>query len=386
MKKLALVCMLIVLASSCFAIGIMPPSLFINFEPGKNFTFNFLVLDVKYDKVKIENYVRESTLSQYVNLGPLEKVGNDKATFNVTLSLPNKIDTPGVHRILVGVRELPLEEKQGIGAFAAVQAIIDVLVPWSGEYLKVDLIPQNLAVNSTGTFKIKLSNWGTVNTTTSLKLLIMDLNKAILSTISVADNVFIESFETKEFSVDVNSTGYAEGAYLAVAIAKTKLKEYSSEEKKFMIGSLKLKILDFTKTVIQDKINPFKIKIKSYWNDIISDVYAEVQISKDGIVIDSFKSASCDIKPWSEADIVAYWDTSGIEAGAYLANITVFYQNKEEHASGYVIVRAKKEVPVALIVGGFILLVVIVNIIIWIMLVRKQRREEKSTKRKTKRK
>ena len=386
MKKLALMCMFIVLASSCFAIGIMPPSLFINFEPEKNHTFNFLVLDVKYDKVKIENYVRESYLSKYVTLGALEKVGNDKATFNVTLSLPDKVDVPGVHRILVGVKELPLEEKRGIGAFAAVQAIIDVLVPWSGEYLKVDLIPQNLAVNSTGTFKIKLSNWGTANTTASLKLLIMDLNKVILSTISVADNIFIKSFETKEFEVSVNSTGYAEGAYLAVAIAKTKLKEYSSEEEKFMIGSLKLKILDFTKTVIQGKINPFKIKVKSYWNDIISDVYAEVQISKDGIVVDTFKSPSYEIKPWNKLDIVTYWDTSGIEPGAYLANITVFYQNKEEHASGYIIVKAKKEIPVALIVGGFILLVIIANIIIWIVLLRKQKEGEKSAKRKTKRK
>ena len=119
------------------ALGVRPAKIELNFQPGFERTFDFTVLSNSPD-TKYELYVK-GDLADYVTLDKSEVIGSQ--TFRATLKLPSVIDVPGKHRILVGVRQEYDEELvgTGIGTAVAIQAAIDVYVPYPGKYVDVSL-------------------------------------------------------------------------------------------------------------------------------------------------------------------------------------------------------------------------------------------------------
>ncbi|MBN2330691.1 MAG: hypothetical protein JXC85_02650 [Candidatus Aenigmarchaeota archaeon] len=306
------------------ALGLSPSSFVLDFEPNLNKTFFISVRSTKdldiYVKGDLQEYfkVEKTFLDCPCNLEP----------FRVDINLPEKLDRPGIHETRVGVIETIPSEGGTIGARAAFEGVYIFKVPYPGRYVKIDLKADSVKVGDTVSFLVTANSAGTENVTGTLKLEIFDSNGVKKATL-YSDNNFVESKKSIEIRLSWDTEGMVEGIYTAKATFEYGGDEPAVMEKGFRVGDILIRIIDvLNNETVEDEIAKFVVKVESFWNSRINDVYAALDVRKDGRNVGESKSSNVNVEPWSVEDMNIYWDTSGIEPGTYDAIITVYYQNK----------------------------------------------------------
>jgi len=133
---------------------------------------------------------------------------------------------------------------------------------------------------------------------------------------------------TETLTAQWNTSGVNPGVYRAIATVVYD-ENTATTEVQFKVGELLIKIVDVVvEDIVQRSIGRFDIQIESFWNELISDVYAEVKILDGETVIESIKTESVDMEPWAKKTIKAYWDTKGVEVGSYDARVILHYADK----------------------------------------------------------
>ncbi|MCG2720106.1 MAG: hypothetical protein L6266_05275, partial [Nanoarchaeota archaeon] len=80
-----------------------------------------------------------------------------------------------------------------------------------------------------------------------------------------------------------------------------------------------------TKNYELGDIAKMDVVLRSTWNEIIKNVFAELVIKdKEGDPVGELKTANRDYAPQEEAAISAYWDTYGLSEGTYYGNLIVY--------------------------------------------------------------
>mgnify|MGYP001577647021 CR=1 FL=1 len=97
--------------------------------------------------------------------------------------------------------------------------------------------------------------------------------------------------------------------------------------KSLVIGNPEVEISYFDKYFIAYKVNQYTLDLLNKWNKIITNVYVDVRVLKDGREIDSFRTKSVDIEGEMIRRISDYLDAKDKGPGRYTFEMSVKFWN-----------------------------------------------------------
>lgn len=332
-KKLIFAILIIITILSIkevYAIGITPGRTTINFEPNLKQDIKFTIINSEYKDMKVV-LSAEGELAKYIILHNVLidfKAGEESKSFYYTINLPSSLETPGVNEVNIIAMELPVEAGQEgafIGATAAVATQLHVNVPYPGKYLTVDLKVEEAQSNEPAIFHIPVMNFGEEDILhAQASIEILGANNEKIVTIEGEDKS-INAKEKDEFVISWNAN-VNPGSYHAIVIVRYD-GEVARIEKNFNVGDL---MIDVNSIIVNNfrlgGIAKFNILVESKWNEKIKDVYGQMLIDdEEGNNIADFKTASVDVDAFARQEMIAYWDTEGINEGTYDGKIVLHY-------------------------------------------------------------
>lgn len=382
MKKIMLIILFLLAIPIVQAVGVGAPggpNKFVEFEPGKSVIFQYLLRSNRHGTIGYQ-FGAEGDLAKYLTFYPkqfdrIDSTGGTIHTpFSVGLDLPQVIDEPGIHEIWVTASEVA-PAGAGVIALSRIKFLIEVRVLFPGYKIEADLVAPNINENEVSNMKVSISNWGTypVNSIKA-KIDVFDDDKILVGTVYTnEDSIPVRGSTTLDSYFD--STGLPPGNYSATAEIEWD-GGIEIVDDTFLIGTKVVDVTNHTKTLFKDTINPFKINIKSRWNNKLNNVYAIVRLEgKD------FKTPSLNIDNLGETQLEAYIDTTGMERGNKEVQIVLYFENYQTVYTGEVEILNKplEEAPVAvntltISLILIVLLLVLLNILILLYLKRKKRR------------
>jgi hypothetical protein len=308
-------------ASSVFAVGLSNGDTTINFKPNLEVVIPFLVVNVKNGTT-----VRLSALGElkdYVTLSEMDSSGR----FNAIVNLPDKIETPGTHTVLIRAEEVSSTTQGTVSTVTAAQVPIRIKVPYPGSYMEMRFDVSDVKIGEPVDFLVSVTNLGEKDATAKGVIEIYNPDNEKVATVDTEEKT-IETTKTEKLYALWETNNIKDGEYRAVATVTYEGKSINAE-KTFRIGMFAINIIDCTKEFQKDSISPINIEIESGWNDKILDVYAEITITgSNKIRVASFKTPNTDVNPWERKTISTYWNTSGIGDDTYDAVITLHYAGK----------------------------------------------------------
>lgn len=356
---------------SAGSIGISPNGYDVNFEPGLEQNFSFSAASADPDR-SIGIYIK-GDLAEYVSLSKSSLIGS--GSFVVSISLPDEIEKPGKHRILVGVIEQAEEQNATIGSVAAVQAYIDVHVPYPGKYAEAEFSVSDINEGESAPYKLLIKNLGTDDFNVAPVIEFYSDEEKVKT--FFLENSLIKSKESKTFEGFFNTSDLKSGLYSVVAKM-----DYGGQpleiEKEFRVGTLFVNITDYSSKFVPGRINKFDIEIESLWNLEIENVYSEVSVTGEGDILDSFRTPSVNLKPWEKTNLTGFFDAENVTEGKYKAAITVYYGNSSNYKLVAIRVREPFELNWLYVTAGIVLLVFIAIVIYLVIKIRRLRKNAKS--------
>lgn len=325
-KKVFLIfaCFLTVILTSSMlnaSLGLTPAKRSLNFEPESKSVFEYRVSTDNPEQELI--LYSKGNLSEYVSLNKEKLTGGGR--FKATLNLPEEIEKPGRHRILIGVKEKIDKELATVGTSVVVQGVIYIHVPYPGRYVEIqNFKAENANAGEPVKFNFELINRGKENLTITPEIEVYSENKKEETL----------DFKTRELATgksiklkkELNTENYDSGEYHAKLIVDygNKTKEQTS----FRLGTLKADIINHTKKINLEGVKRFDIKAESKWNNEISDLYGIVTFYNGSSVISKIKTPSSSLEPWEKKEISGFLDTSNFSEKEYKTNITLKYSGK----------------------------------------------------------
>ena len=351
----------IILISTAYAIRISPDSIRIEFEPNLEKSFVFMIGGAS----KVEIY-KSGALSEYVQLD--KTILDDGSKFTVTVKLPDHITTPGDNIILIGAREY-VEKGGTVGGIAAIQTPIVIRVPYPGIYADMEMSIPDASVDEIIGITINIHNLGTDDIKSAKASIdIFDSDKILTKNVNT-NQASIKSRSEAELRTQLNTSGMKSGTYTAIANVYYD-ENNKTLEKNFRIGVLSVKVLNYTREFLRDKIGKFEIDAMSKWNSKIDDLYAEIKIFNGTKIIDTLKTPTASLEPWQVTKLSTFLDTTGLGEGIYNIKITIYYAGTSSTLDGEVYILKPEEsfiskyINITTILIVFVVLLIIFNAVI----------------------
>jgi methionine-rich copper-binding protein CopC len=322
-------------AGSAAAIGVTPGRTTVDFEPNLEKEVNFTILNNEHKSFNAFVYAEDElkdAITSDKNIVEFKETDKSK-TFTYKFKLPEKLQEPGDHWAKIIIMEMPSAteqkpESQVVLATTAVVHQLRVKVPYPGKYADLDLVVNEAEPNEDVNFFVKVFNIGSENIYKAFATVdILGATNEKIATVE-SEQIAVESKKTGEIAIpwkaEVNP-----GIYHAVVTVN-----YDGEvrkiEKNFAVGAMRVEIIDVkVRNFVLGGIAKFEINMENKWNQKISNVFAEIVMSSQaGDQVASFKSSAIDVDPLQRATLYAYWDTEGIEKGAYDAKLILHYGEK----------------------------------------------------------
>jgi len=363
MKKRGFACLivgLLVIFTLNFssALGIMPAIKEFNFEPGKRITITYTIIS-ENPSMPLQAYL-EGDFAEYASLSKESFVGG--GTFTLTINLPKEWDKPGRNRLVVGVRELQKQEEAPIGVSVDIRGVVYINVPYPGKYIEAILNIPNCNSGDEIPLELKLINRGKETLALNIEANFYSKNRELVYHTNFEPRT-MESGEEKTLRKMIDTKDFSPGDYsVEVAI------DYSGEKKivnkTLRVGSLSIGIKNFTQRIESGGLKKYFIDVESLWNDYITKVYADVNVSNSSYSM-VFRTPPTDLPAWGERRLEGYIDTTGME-GEYNSEITAYFEDKNITVNGKLLVYKKSEISDKLIfiIGGLIA-VLIVGVVVY---------------------
>ncbi len=321
MKKRAIIVFVLFifyLSYSNALIAVSPSSYRINFVPNleQDFSFTF-----QFDEGTKFNVFVQGDLAEYITLDREEFITSGTTT--ATLKLPASVEKPGMHSM--GISAMPVADEQGgVRLMGNVIGSIFIFVPYPGKYAEIRLNAGDVNSGEMLNFEVGVSSVGKEPIDASVLLEIYSDEKKIDS-LELGSKT-IKNQESDVFKKSVNSSIYRAGNYNALAIVNYET-GIARADSKFRIGYLFINITNHTKEIKKSGIKPFEIEIESLWNNVVKNVYSEVNIIDNGESVISFQTPSVSLDGWEKKKLQGYFDTSNLKAKEYNINIKAIYEN-----------------------------------------------------------
>ena len=396
-KLILIIFILLIALPSVFSIGLVATNLKDEFffQPNMEKSYSYNIKTNAGFTQDYELYVRMQTdrinLTRYVTLDKyyVEDVpSNTLVPFTATLKLPDKIDIPGYHEIRIGARETQAKGGGNFGIKTASEAILIIIVLYPYEYIEWSFSGQNTNVNDTAVFTISIQNLGEPKINEAkAKIRIYDSGENIEKTI-FTDTKNILPSETETLTALLSTRDMKPGLYKAKAILNFN-DNTSEKETEFLIGTLDVELVDYTKQFYENSTEKMEITVKSGWNSLIKSIYADIDVldnENKKIEGKSFKTISELLNPWETKTLAGYFNTFGLVKDNYTIAISLNYGDISKTEIGKIeIIKApepEKEKPsfIEMISNTTTLLIVIAVLLIanitW-MLIRARRRKRR---------
>jgi len=323
----------IVFMSGVSALGITPGRTTINFdEKNEKIVIPFSVLNNEHRKMNVI-FLVQGELNESITLfaNNVEFLPSEEAkSFNYELKLKAKKLTPGLHTGEIIALEIPQANEEGtyVGATVGVATQIYLYVPYPGKYVDAELLIFDAEQNTTATFVVPVINRGKVGIgeVRAIIDIYTTLNERIVSI--ETDYTSLDPGARTELSakwpVDVNS-----GDYLA-KVTVFYDGESRTLEKVFAIGK---NVLSIESILVNDfrlgEIAKLQILVENRWNQELQNVFANLIVyNNDNEAMADVKSATENIPSLTRKELIAYWDTVGVQEGEYDGKLIVKYNEK----------------------------------------------------------
>ncbi|SRR3989344_284980 len=137
------------------------------------------------------------------------------------------------------------------------------------------------------------------------------------------------SLPTKEktlLTVEMERNAFDDGEYQVSAV--TSYDDQTVElYKNLIVGKPEVDITYFNKYFVANKINPYSMELLNQWNQLIKNVFVDVDVIKDQQKIDEFRTKSVDIEGEMTARINDYLDAKDKGPGTYTFEMAVNFWN-----------------------------------------------------------
>lgn len=353
------------------SLGISPAKENVDFQPGAVLNYTFKIYA---DEGQTVEFYSAGEFSNLVSFDKKEITG--EGFVGVTITLPESIDKPGSHIILIGARG-KVDPAHGIGATEAVQAPIIVSVPYPGKYADIGLTCHSINFGESLAFGITLSSFGKEPVTGDATLEIQSENQTVNTVDLGSQNIDNQKSET--FDGMAGTELLKPGDYSAVLTF-----DYGERVAKsicnFRVGMLFVNITNYTREITKPGIKPFDVDIESLWNSDIDKIYGTVDLLLNGSKVGSFMTPWIQLSSWKTDKLVGYLDTDALQKGRYDISVRVNY------GENYTLVRGSLDVKEAENQNGFyiiislVLLGVVAAAVVTYVLIK--RREDKDGKKK----
>lgn len=388
-KKILIIILIFILsiliAPAIYGIGVGLWVEEVDFYPKLNENFKaFVNNNAGYDaQIKIS---AGGSLAEYITFSDeyLDVPAGGTAHFTFNLKLPESIP-PGRNRINIGAEDVTSLTGGGISAKTAVFMGFYVRAPYPGKYIETGFSVENIEKDQTANFNINIISRGN-ETINKIGGIIEIFNKDTkIATLITEPETNIKPGESRTIQTKWDSTGQSVGEYNAKATINYDGEEITREAK-FKIGTLLVKIINYTKEFYKDEINQFDIEIESFWNTEINGIYGEVEINEQKI-----RTLDTNLGAWSKTKITAHLDTHNLDLGEHTAKIKVYYADKIAEETAKITVLPKREriielpskVPsTTILLAAIIILLVIGNIILVLHYLKHGKNSKKAEKTK----
>lgn len=297
----------------------------IDFKPGLKETFSYFMVSnsqniMDYEATAAGSFAQYFTLSDTVfkDVWP-----GQVRSFTATLKLPQEKPSAGLHGT-----EICVTESQGPGGGIAIRtracALIEIRVLYPEKYLKItDFTVPNADKGDILNFKVMVKSW-TEKDIGSVRAVVdlfgpsekgFDKKIATIQT----DEKQLASNQEIELSASIDTREYESGMYNAVATVYYDGNTVNAS-KQFKIGVLAVKVVNYTKEFLRNKINKFNVDIESRWNSPIENVYADIIMENE-----TLKTSPLALQPWEKATLATYWDTTNKKAQYYDGKIILHF-------------------------------------------------------------
>lgn len=348
-KIFFLVICIVFMTNFIFALGITPSIHRVDFKPNMELEYEFRVIASSDQEIEI---YASGDLDEYVKFSKKKFTGTN--SFIATIILPEKLDRPGKHTLLLGAREI-VDTGSGVGTSSAVQVPIVIRVPYPGKYAELSFVMKSANEDESIDYDLLIYSRGDESIDTESKIDVYDNSDNKVESLNLGSKTVLNQ-DTYNYGGSLVES-YGAGDYRAVAtvdyVAGT-----AKAESRFRVGHLFVDMNGFSEEVLKLGIQPFNIEIESYWNDPIEDVFAEVYISRDGEKVLDFLTPSTKLDGWQKKILTGYLDTGSLDYGSYDLNVILDYGKRGEFEGKFKIVK-ENESNFIYYIGGLLLLVVL---------------------------
>src|SRR3989338_3418674 len=235
---------------------------------------------------------------------------------------------PGKHEVEIVALEIPVTTDDYVPSTSKVVSKTIIYVPYPGKFVEAELEVLNAEKNGTAEFIVSVTNRGKE---------IIENAYAEIHILSLLEKE-IDNIQTDSGKIAPGETVDLKGIWdITVSpgdyIAKITINYDSNTEdfeKQFAIGAKNLSIEGILVNNFQlGEIAKLQILVDNKWNQKLEEVYANLIIyNKEGQVLADIKSVGEEINALSKKELIAYWDTVGVEPGDYSGNLKVYYGDR----------------------------------------------------------
>lgn len=358
----------------------------INFEPNLNQNFDAFINNNVGSDIRVK-LVKGGALTEYLTFSDeyLDIPTGGRAFFTFNLKFPETI-TPGRNRIDIGAEDVTQTTAGGISAKTAVYMGFYVRAPYPGKYIEASFSVPDIEKEQIATLSVSLTSRGDeiIDKVDGFIEIFEQDNK--IDVLNLEPIINLKPGESKTINTKWNTIGHSVGGYKAKAYVNYDNKQLTLDAN-FKIGTLLIKITNYTKELYKDEINKFDIDIENLWNIEINEAYGEVELNNQ-----KAKTLKTSLPPWGKTKINAYIDTTNMALGNHIANIKVYYADKITEEIGNITILPKIEKieflykipPTAALLIGIIILLLIGNILLALHLMKHKKIKKRRIKKRAK--
>lgn len=314
------------------AIGISPSRIVLHFKPDLEQTLSFTVFNGGMSGTKIKIY-SHGELEQIAlwNKDILMLPPNSYQTFDVKIKLPTETYEPGDHILFIGAveqAEQTLGKQTSVAAVTGVESQIYIRVPYPGKYASASIDIGDVVVGKPILFTVFVSSLGseTIMNATAFMDIYDPQDTKITSLTSTMES--INAKESKELYAEWLPINVSAGIY-RVVVTLFYDEKTTVAETNFRLGDMVIEILDAIAEYVSNDLFRFEIDVQSLWNDVISGVYASINVSDlAGNAAGITTTSPISISRWSQAKLETFLKTNNLEDGIYNALIILHYNDK----------------------------------------------------------
>ncbi|MAE13240.1 hypothetical protein CMO92_01630 [Candidatus Woesearchaeota archaeon] len=355
-KALTWILVFLILLSTVTALGIAPSRKVIDYEPGE-IQLGGRILNNEKQAMKVM-LIAEGPLKEHVTFEQnILNIKQDQGEFpfTYTVDIPESLE-PGTQEINILAVQLPpdetvlvvnlpgddtpesiittsyeteknVDDQKEVSARIAVTQQLRIMVPFPGQWVDGRLFIQTANIGDDIEFVVSIFNRGTEPVNVSGRIIIKGPTNQLIDEIELTTQHLAENGEGKLVGQWKN-VEYA-GEYLAEAQILFADKHFTLQ-KQFSVGNLFIQIKDIVVANFRlGSIAKFDVLVRNQWNKAVQEIFANFTVlDKAGKVLSTFKSSEISLQALQEGNVTGYWDTAGVDQGAYDINVILNYASR----------------------------------------------------------